>query len=308
MSARARRPFRSASAGGFDLTDFQFGSTPAGVFFRLPDTIARFSVDGGPARLLPAHGRFGQLFPFEDGLMIEHLESGLQRLEGPRLIDVPGAAAIRAFAARRDNAGVLWLLTPRGPQRWERGAPAPAPLPAETAALFQEQEPTCALFLADGRSAYGTTRSGLFVFDAAGRFERRIDRAQELPANRVNGLGEDGEGGLWLAQHTGLVRVQLDSPFAVHGLTQGLPGGPRHVLRAGSRLYVTHGEGLSWRDDADGRFNAVAGFRTGSHRSILAPDGTIFVSAQGLHILGPGGEARLTPGGYLYALHLWREP
>ncbi len=281
-------------------------ATTAGVFFRLPDTIAHFPAAGGPARLLPAKGRFGQLFPVGDDLVIENLELGLQRLEGETLVPLPRATATRAFAARRDAAGTLWVLTPQGPQRWARDAAAPDPVPAETAALFQEQEPTCALFLADGRFVYGTTRSGVFVFDHAGRFERRIDRTHGLPANRVNGLAEDGEGGLWLAQHTGLVRMQLDSPFAVHGLAQGLSGSPRHVLRAGSRLYVTHGEGLSWRDDQDGRFNAVAGFRTGSHRSILAPDGTVFVSAQGLHSIAPDGDVRLSPGGYLYDLHLWR--
>ncbi len=283
-------------------------ATPEGVFFRLPDTLAHFPPQG-PARLIPAKGRYGQLFAFEGALRAEHLEFGLQQLAGAALVAMPGAQGVRAFAARRDAAGTTWLLTPRGPQAWAAGAATPAPVPPAIAALFDQQEPTCALFLADGRSAYGTTRSGVFVFDAAGRFERRIDRTQGLPANRVNGLAEDREGGLWLAQHAGLSRAQLDSPFAVHGLAQGLAGGPRHLLRAGDRLYVTHGEGLAWRDDRDGLFRPVAGFRTGSHRALALDDGRVVVSAQGLHTLEAGGEVRFSSGPYLYALHQWsREP
>ncbi len=167
--------------------------------------------------------------------------------------------------------------------------------------MFRDEQPTCAVFLADGRSVYGTTRSGLVVFDRDGKFDRRVDRRQGLPGNRVNGLCVDREGGVWLATPTGIVRVQLDSPFAAHGEAQGLAGGPRQLARVGDRLYVTHGEGFAWRSDTDGQFFAVNGFRTGSHHVIRQGDG-VLVTALGLHDITRAGEDRVLAGPYLYGL------
>ena len=277
---------------------------PGGVYFRLPDTIAQFLPDG-TVQLRPAAGRFGQLFVLDGELHVENLERGVMRLDHGALGSVPGMEKLRMFGGRPVAGGGWQLLTSRGPQFWPGPGRVPAPPAVDVAELFNGEEPTCAVLLAAGRSAYGTTRSGVFVFAADGRLERRIDRTNGLPSNRVNGLAEDAEGGLWLAQHTGLVRVQLDSPFAVHGPAQGLTGGPRQLLRAGDRLYVTHGEGLAWRRDSDGQFESEPGFRTGSHRLIIAGS-SVLVSALGLHELTATGADRTLAGPYLYALAEWR--
>ncbi len=166
--------------------------------------------------------------------------------------------------------------------------------------MFRDEQPTCAVFLADGRSVYGTTRSGLVVFDRDGKYDRRIDRRQGLPGNRVNGLCVDREGGVWLATPVGIVRVQLDSPFAAHGEAQGLTGGPRQLTRAGDRIYVTHGEGFAWRADSDGQFFSSNGFRTGSHH-VIPQGGGVLVAAQGLHEITRAGEDRALAGPYFTA-------
>jgi hypothetical protein len=273
---------------------------PEGVYFRLPDTIARLSPDG-TARLIPAAARLGQMLWLDGGLHANDLDRGLTRIRDDRLEVLTGVGKVDAFAAQRDPRGGWRLLSLRGPLYWAGPGHAPQATSPDGERLFANEDPLCAIFLADGRAAYGTTRSGLYLFDATGRLERQIERTHGMPANRVNGLAQDREGGLWLAMHTGLVRVELDSPFAVHGPAQGLAGGPRYLLRAGPRLYVTHGEGLAWRDDATGQFQPVAGFRSGSHR-LLPWRNHLLATSLGLHEIDPAtNEATHFVGSSLYA-------
>ena len=242
-------------------------ATPEGVVFRAPDALAQFSLTGA-LKIVPAKLRAGQLWWMDRALHVEELTRGPRRIDEGRLLPAEHDARINAFAAQLDPHGGWRLLSTRGPIRWAGPGHAPVALEEGAESMFRDEQPTCAVFLADGRSVYGTTRSGLIVFDRDGKFDRRVDRRQGLPGNRVNGLCVDREGGVWLATPTGIVRVQLDSPFAAHGEAQGLAGGPRQLARVGDRLYVTHGEGFAWRADADGKFASVNGFRTGSHHVI----------------------------------------
>lgn len=275
-------------------------ATPEGIVFRVPDALVRFAPDGGLS-VIPAKLRVGQLWWMDGAAHLEEITRGARRLDEGRLLPPAGDARLNAFAAQPDPRGGWRLLSTRGPVRWT-GADAPSvALDENAASLFRDEQPTCAVFLADGRSVYGTTRSGLIVFDRDGKYDRRVDRRQGLPSNRVNGLGVDREGGVWLATPTGIVRVQLDSPFAAHGEAQGLTGGPRQLARAGDRLFVTHGEGLAWRADRDGQFRPISGFRTGSHQ-VVAGDAGVLVTAQGLHEVAADGTERHLAGPYLYGI------
>lgn len=275
-------------------------ATPEGVVFRVADGLAQFST-AGVLRIVPAKLCAGQLWWMDSALHVEELTRGARRVDEGRLLPVVGDARINAFAAQPDPHGGWRLLSTHGPIRWAGPGHAPLALEEDAESMFRDEQPTCAVFLADGRSVYGTTRSGLIVFDRDGRFDRRVDRRQGLPGNRVNGICVDREGGVWLATPTGIVRVQLDSPFAAHGEAQGLTGGPRELMRVGDRLYLTHGEGFAWRADADGQFFAVNGFRTGSHH-VIPHAGGVLVSGQGLHEVMNTGEDRALAGPYLYGL------
>ena len=279
-------------------------ATPVGVLVRVLDALALFAPDGS-LRIVPAKFRAGQMWWMDGAAHLEEITRGARRLDEGRLLPPEGEARLNAFAARPDPRGGWCLLSSRGPVRWTSAAAPTVPLDADAASLFRDEQPTCAVFLADGRSVYGTTRSGLIVFDRDGKYDRRVDRRQGLPGNRVNGLCVDREGGVWLATPTGIVRVQLDSPFAAHGEAQGLTGGPRQLTRVGERLYVTHGEGLAWRDDRDGRFRAAGSFRTGTHH-VISYGGGALVSAHGLHEITRAGEERVLAGPYLYGLSTLR--
>ncbi len=172
-----------------------------------------------------------------------------------------------AAARPRGTLGVSGdiALTRRGPVP----TPRADPLGGDTANAI--------LTLADGRTAFGTEASGVLLFDRAGRLLQRLDRALGLPSNRANGLHEDREGGLWIAMQRGLARVQLDSPFAVHGRAQNFEAAPTGVHRFDGRLYVTHTEGIAVQE-ANGTFSPVRRL-PGSPADSLRDATTVFTSA-----------------------------
>jgi len=57
---------------------------------------------------------------------------------------------------------------------------------------------------------------------ATAKSSRQSGRAQGFPANQLAGVALDREGGVWAAFFQRMARVQLDSPYAVHGSAQGL--------------------------------------------------------------------------------------
>lgn len=251
---------------------------PDGVYLQSQQRLFRFYEVAGQTRVQVWRTplRFYALFSLggEAHTQIIKPQSpglGLLRVAGEELVPVVATIAAvtgrtgRAFDARAQGKGWL-LITATGPFRWDGNSGELQPLSAAATEVFSAESAVDGIFLSDGRMAFSMTRSGLVIFDAAGRIERRVHREHGLPNNRIEALGEDAEGGLWLALHYGLARLQLDSPFALHAAAQGIEGGPRRILRQWDRIYVAHSEGLSWRDPASGKFNAVAGLTIGANR------------------------------------------
>jgi hypothetical protein len=231
----------------------------------------RFSADGTARRLrfdFPITG----LWSRDGELHLAASERGIMRLRGDTLEPVAAAlddpnvrdrATLGVLAARTRADGVTLLLGTRGPLLW-RGPGTPLQrVSEESARHFAEEPATAAAFLPDGRLVFGFLRRGLHVFTAEGHLSQIIDESHGLPSNRIEEMRVDAESGLWVAQRSGLTRLQLDSPFALHGVLQGLPGSPRDIERFGDRLYVSNNQGLAWRDDATGRFQSVPSVKTG---------------------------------------------
>lgn len=225
------------------------------------------------------------------------------------------AGSRRVFATQPagDRPGEWLLLTARGPVRW-RGAGTPfQPLSPESSAPFATDLASAAAFLADGRLALGTERSGLFLFDRDGRLSQRFDRTHGLPANRINDLAVDAEGGLWIALQEGLARLDLESRFALHGEPQSLAGTARRFASWRNQLYLSTSEGVSRRDPTTGRFIAIDGFQVGANRPLVVGD-RLVAATRGLReitaddhsrawtteLVGPVVAAAPAPG-WLYA-------
>jgi signal transduction histidine kinase len=200
---------------------------------------------------------------------------------------------LRVFAtqAAGDRPGEWLLLTVRGPMRWGGPGTPLRPLTATSSEPFTADLASAGAFLADGRLALGTERSGLFIFERDGRLAQRLDRTHGLPGNRINDLALDAEGGLWLAMQEGIARLDLESPFAVHGSPQGLVASPRRFAAWRNHLYLSTSEGIARRDVVTGRFLTVDGFQVGTNRPLVVDD-RLVASTRGLREVTADDESR----------------
>lgn len=242
-------------------------ATPDGVYFATGRTLLHFPPQGGAAASWTLPQTITGLWRQSGELRFALANGSLHGRQDAQLVELTPGKAPRTFsvlAQREEPDGTMLLLTSLGTRRWRGpGQPlTPEGSPREEQD-FAGEDPVAAAFLADGRRTYGFLRAGLRVFDRAGQLLSTIDDSSGVPGVRIEDLFPDTEGGLWVADRTGLSRLQMDSRYALHGSNQGLGGSPRVVVRQFNRLYVAHNEGVDWRDDATGRFHTINGLRAG---------------------------------------------
>ena len=290
----------------------QVVAVPDGIYLRNPLRVYRLRDTGGgwQVKVWETAERFTSIWRLGDAVY-GHTPQTLVRFgeDGPVPVAAPlspeaatfGPAPRPVLAARVEPDGSHMLLSTVGPMRWRGPGAEITPLSAEATALFRDESAQAATFLPDGRMAFAMTRSGLLFLDAQGRPQQRLTRAHGLPYNRFEALAPDAQGGIWVALHYGLARLQLDSPFAVHGAAQGVEGGSRRFARQWEQLFVTHGEGASWRDAVTGRFHPVEGLRIGGNR-LLAYGDRLLLSSGGLKEITPDHRAHVRWNGVLYGI------
>lgn len=278
LTAVSQLPRVPENARAFGLVTFAAAASDA-VYFATATRLFRFALDDrSSARAWPLPQPVVSLFLLDGILHCGTADGALLALDAatgsftpvlPPSSDSPAstrASRTRILAAQLAPDGSALLLTSRGPvRRVAPGAPL-LPLAPDATEFFAAEPAESAAFLSDGRMAFGRILGGVAVFDPAGKLVQKIDRAHGLLGNRVEQLCEDAEGGLWVAQRTGLTRVQLDSPYARHTVAQGIDGRPRALHRHEGRLYVAHNEGAAWRDDTTGQFHALGGLTIGLTR------------------------------------------
>ena len=277
VSQIARLPERFAT-----IAQAQAGD--GGVYVRDNLRLAFFPEDGGPARMWKLAG--GPVVVLAMWTMDghPHFELGgnvTLRLRENQLERLPGSWTGVVFAARKQPDGSDYLLLSEGLARRAQDRQTWVSRP------FNGDSAHTAIFLSDGRMAFGTNRSGVIVCDTEGRMLQRIDRARGLSANHIAGLMEDREGGLWVATRYGVTRVQLDSPYALHGPAQKLEGTTSALVLHHGALYAGGSEGL-WRRDATGDFRAIEGTAQ-PVRNLDSIDDILYAESRQLRAVLPAG-------------------
>ena len=255
--------------------------TAEGIYFFDRQSLIFFDLDDGPARTWTvAEGLVVALRLWEIG-GVPHVMIGgnvVFRLRAGNLERVPGLR-YTVCAARAEPDGTWRLLTVAGTEHWD----------GQTLTLRGRLPVTegtqRAAFLADGRGVFATQRNGLVVSDRAGQILQTIGRAQGLPANQVVDVIADREGGVWAAYRNGVARVQLDSPYTVHGPAQGLEGTIHALVRHGDRLFAGGTDGVAQRA-ADGRFQPMPEV-TMAVREVVAHDDWLFIHSTNFRGLRP---------------------
>lgn len=95
----------------------------------------------------------------------------------------------------------------------------------------------------DGSLLIGTRHAGLLHIAADGRLLEHVSLQNGLPKNMITGMGEDGQGGIWLAQDGYISRVALDAPLRSWGKSSGLSG-TRGMTRHNGHTVLAVGGGL----------------------------------------------------------------
>jgi sugar lactone lactonase YvrE len=265
--------------------------THDGVYFSGDRRIFLFREDG-VVRVWRTEGNFAPIWQLDDVVHVTRDYRELVRLRPDGGVETlapfeqPDAPLLLTLGAERDRDA--WLLfTRQGPMRWSGLAQA-APVPLDPGAVESGNPLRVLVRLEDRRLVAGSVQ-GLTILSPEGRPLQRIDTKHGLPVDTVNGLATDRDGGLWVALQNGIARLQLDSPFAVHGAQQGVESGPRRLTRWRDRLYVALGSGLAVRDPATGRFEIVPGVRTGANRPIVVDDRLLVSTAAGVVEVLPTG-------------------
>lgn len=270
------------------------------VAFASPRTLFVFPQAGGeafsiePATAITSLWAAGETvyLSLSGGEVLELHDRRLEPSHLPLALDEPPRSTNRIVYHVRLAADGRWrLATNRGVLATVVGAAHAEATFLAPRELFSEGQITAAVLLRDGGYACSTVREGLLVYDASGSLRQHVDRNAGLPGNRIDHLMEDSEGGLWLAQRSGVTRIQLDSPFAIHGPAQGLQGGPRALLRHDGRLFVAHSEGLAVLEE-NGQFHELPGMRAGANR-FAVHDGRLLVTSGAIRQLLPDGSMGL---------------
>lgn len=226
-----------------------------GVYVRDHLSVAFFPEDGGPARLWKLAGGPAVVLAMWTMDGFPHFELGGNvsvRLRDNQIERLPGSWTGAVLAARKQPDGSDYLMLSEGLARRAHHQQTWVSRP------FSGDSARTAIFLSDGRMAFGTNRGGVIVCDTEGRMLQRIDRVRGLSANYIVGLMEDREGGLWVATRYGVTRVQLDSPYALHGPAQKLEGTTNALALHHGAFYAGGSEGL-WRREPAGDFRAIEG-------------------------------------------------
>ncbi|MBD8873082.1 ligand-binding sensor domain-containing diguanylate cyclase [Rhodanobacter sp. DHB23] len=223
--------------------------TADGVVFATTTTLFRYR--GGAMETWKPPTSFHTSFVVDGRLYIRETGVGLMRLDGDKLVLVPGSGR---FADERIYALLAWrgpgaqpgdLLAGTRNQGWfvlHGGTWRPWVIEADAA--IRQGQLYDAIRLADGRLAVGTLRSGLLLLDAQGRLLRTLTRDSGLSSNAVLALMQDREGGLWVAEGYGIARIDIGSPLTIYDRISGLPGSVQALHRHAGTLYAGSIEGL----------------------------------------------------------------
>ncbi|EDY83080.1 ATPase, histidine kinase-, DNA gyrase B-, and HSP90-like domain protein [Verrucomicrobiia bacterium DG1235] len=98
--------------------------------------------------------------------------------------------------------------------------------------------------LPSGRIAIGSATRGLFVFDTAGNLQFEHNKHSGLEDNRIEKIGTDLQGGLWIATYNCLTRLQVENASATFDHKHGIVGDIKSIAFFNQRILLGASIGL----------------------------------------------------------------
>lgn len=261
--------FRSLGIAG-GLKTQEIGDVVTAVV--IGETVVFQSADGiflyqdNRLSIIRPETRFSAGFAVRDAFYLRQGARGLYRLVGDRLEFVPGSerfAEDRIFAMLPNDRDVLLLGSRDGGFFFFRPG-AGAKVAFVKAAAFSDMERilrgqkvgVCAR-LSDGRLAFSTTQSGLYICSSAGVLLDHLDKSKGLLNDGIYYLYKDPRDNLVLCLSVGISYVETGTPIRLLTDKSGLNGAGSAALYrppsagpgSGPRLYLGTYQGLFVRDE-----------------------------------------------------------
>jgi len=244
-------------------------------------------------------------FPVGAAFYVWTREGGISRLDGRRLLPVPGG---ERFRGRRvdallpaDSAGTGLLVSVRGEGLFRLAGGEVAPFAPEASRWSAANRVFAGCRLPDGRWALGSILGGLLLLRPDGTVDQVIDTSVGLPGDFIYEMVVDREGALWLALNNGLARVEVASSLSVVDSRQGLKGSVYSMARHQGALWVGTEAGFFTNSPNPGtadapagaaergpRMRAVPGLPPAGWSLLSAGDVLLGGTAFGLYSLRPG--------------------
>ncbi|BFI96726.1 MAG: hypothetical protein RSP_22360 [Rhodanobacter sp.] len=223
--------------------------TADGVYFVTINRLFRYR--NGTMKVWKPSTTFHTSFMVEGRLYLREAGLGLLQLDGDRLALSPDGAR---FADEKIYALLPWRGPDAQPGDLLAGTRAHGwfirhdgiwrPWSTEADAAIRKAQLYDATWLADGRLVALTIHAGLFVLDAQGHLLRTLNRSSGLATNSAIALMQGREHGLWVAEGSGVARIDMGSPLTHFGVRAGLPEDALLLQRHAGTLYVGATDGL----------------------------------------------------------------
>jgi len=213
------------------------------------------------------------------------------RIEREALVPAPEGQAlvklgVQSLWPRRE--GGSWVVSTAGLRIWN-GNDAPL-VSDEVTAYLDGGRVMGGCPLGEGTFALGTEQKGLLLIRADGRIFAHYDEDVGLgpTSNRIESMTRDFAGGLWLALYSGITRLQVQTPAAIHNLTIGLHGRVECFAYYQGSLHVGTSQGVFIRDPETGKFVPLKNAGVDAWAMAPVPEGLI-VAGDDLRLIRPDG-------------------
>lgn len=215
------------------------------VWFTAVDKVFAWDTKARKLEKITAAGAI-RSFVFDHQVYVSFRPYGLKRLSGTKLSTVSEMEAIPHSQLRSmvrfqhepifATAEDLYRIDRGRVAKWNNKA----------SAVLRDALITSVLPLRNGLLAVGTTRQGLYLFDARGRLEAVVDKRSGLRSDAISSLYEDRQNGLWLTLDRGLARVEVESPLTSYGESENMGEMVTAITRFNGTIYAGTALGLSY--------------------------------------------------------------
>ncbi|MFT2010581.1 two-component regulator propeller domain-containing protein [Pontibacter sp. 13R65] len=224
----------------YPASDGVYFCTVSAIYFLQNDKIKVYQVPADKSEVA---------FFVQEKLYVPVLGKGIYELKQEQMVLIPNSEAfsqhvITAMIPAAENK-VLLVTEQEGMFLYD-GYSHFESWGAEVKNFLAKAKVGTAIALSEGY-AIGTSHDGLLLIDNNGLPRQHLNRDKGLQNNTIRSVYQDNAGNLWLGLNNGIDYVEINSPFTLFNIKNGLPGTAYASLMDKDRLYLGTSDGLYYK-------------------------------------------------------------